>query len=57
MVSDVHGNFIVNNGSATAEDVLSLIELIKDRARTVRGIELETEVEILGEGNPGKVEQ
>ena len=50
MVSDVHGNFIVNDGTATAGDVLSLIDLIKERARTTRGIELETEVEILGEG-------
>lgn len=50
MVSDVHGNFIVNDGSATASDVLGLIEVIKQRARTARGIELETEVEILGEG-------
>jgi len=50
MVSDIHGNFIVNDGTATAGDVLSLIDLIKERARTTRGIELETEVEILGEG-------
>jgi len=50
MVSDVHANFIVNDGSATAQDVLNLIEIIKQRARAARGIELETEVEILGEG-------
>lgn len=49
MVSDVHGNFIVNDGHATARDVLALIEVIKDRARMARGIELHTEVEILGE--------
>ena len=48
-VSDVHGNFIVNDGSATAGDVLNLIEVIRDRVRSARGIELETEVEILGE--------
>ena len=50
MVSDVHANFIVNDGTATARDVLNLIELIKQRAKTTRDIELETEVEILGEG-------
>jgi UDP-N-acetylenolpyruvoylglucosamine reductase len=50
MVSDMHGNFIVNDGHATARDVLNLIAVIKDRARSARGIELETEVEILGEG-------
>lgn len=49
VVSDVHGNFIVNEGGATAADVLALIELIRARAREVRGIELETEVEIIGE--------
>jgi UDP-N-acetylenolpyruvoylglucosamine reductase len=48
-VSDVHGNFIVNDGSATAAEVLQLIENIKSVARTERGIELETEVEIVGE--------
>jgi UDP-N-acetylenolpyruvoylglucosamine reductase len=50
MVSDVHANFIVNDGTATAQDVLNLIEIIKQRARATRGIQLETEVEILGEG-------
>lgn len=50
MVSDVHGNFIVNTGNASARDVLSLIEVVKQRAKSARGIDLETEVEILGEG-------
>ena len=49
MISDEHGNFIVNQGTATAKDVLELIELIKRRAKAERGIELETEVEIVGE--------
>lgn len=49
-VSAVHANFIVNEGDASAADVLRLIELIKQEVRTARGIELETEVEILGEG-------
>ena len=48
-VSDVHGNFIVNDSTATARDVLGLIELVQERARTARGLELQTEVEILGE--------
>ncbi len=49
MVSGVHGNFIVNLGDATARDVLALIEKIKACARNERGLELHTEVEILGE--------
>ena len=49
VVSDLHGNFIVNDGGATARDILNLIEIIKDRAKSARGIDLETEVQILGE--------
>jgi UDP-N-acetylmuramate--L-alanine ligase/UDP-N-acetylenolpyruvoylglucosamine reductase len=48
-VSDVHGNFIVNEGGATASEILELIDQIKARARKERGIELETEVQIVGE--------
>src|SRR6058998_1517592 len=48
-VSEVHGNFIVNDGGATAADMLELIEKIKGVARAKRGIELETEVQIVGE--------
>ena len=49
VVSAEHGNFIVNDGSATARNILDLIDLLKQRAKTGRGIELETEVEIIGE--------
>ncbi len=49
VVSAVHGNFIINDRDATARDVLQLIEFIQTRARTERGIELRTEVEIIGE--------
>ena len=48
-VSEVHGNFIVNDGGATAVEMLELIEKIKTTAREMRGIELETEVQIVGE--------
>ncbi|MEP6685139.1 MAG: UDP-N-acetylmuramate--L-alanine ligase [Verrucomicrobiota bacterium] len=48
-VSKVHGNFIVNDGGATAAEVLELIERIQRIAREKRGIELETEVQIVGE--------
>ena len=49
VISDVHGNFIINEGHATASDVLQLIEIIKQRAKAAHGIELETEVQIIGE--------
>jgi len=48
VVSAEHGNFIINDGTATARDILELIELIKQRVRTERGLELELEVEIVG---------
>ncbi len=47
-VSLEHGNFIVNDGRATARDVLALMDLIRQRAQADRGIELETEVEVIG---------
>ena len=47
-VSDVHGNFIVNDGGATAEEVLTLIGEIKAAAERSHGIKLETEVQIVG---------
>jgi UDP-N-acetylmuramate--L-alanine ligase/UDP-N-acetylenolpyruvoylglucosamine reductase len=48
-VSEVHGNFIVNDGGATAAEMLQLIGKIQNEARAKRGIELETEVQIVGE--------
>lgn len=48
-VSEIHGNFIVNDGGATARDALELIAIIRRTAREQRGIELETEVQIIGE--------
>lgn len=47
-VSEIHGNFIVNDGGATSEDVLTLIKEIQTAAQRIRGIELETEVQITG---------
>lgn len=48
-VSEIHGNFIVNDGGATAEEVLKLIEEIKQVVLEKREIVLETEVQIVGE--------
>lgn len=49
VISDVHGNFIVNDANASARDILALIDLAKEKARSARGIELHTEVQIVGE--------
>lgn len=48
MVSDVHANFIVNAGGATAADVVSLIRLIHEAVKNEHGIELRPEVRFLG---------
>lgn len=48
-VSNKHANFIINNGNATARDVLYLIKEIEKRVREVFGIELDREIQILGE--------
>ena len=47
-VSEVHGNFIVNDGGASASDILALIGEIQKTAKEKRGITLETEVQITG---------
>lgn len=48
-VSEMHGNFIVNLGSATAKDIIGLIELVREKVRERMGIDLEPEVKIIGE--------
>jgi len=48
-VSEVHGNFLVNEHNATGADMLELIAQVKRRALQERGIHLETEVQIIGE--------
>ena len=48
-VSPRHANFIVNKGKATAADILALIGFIQDKARKEKGIDLETEVIVVGE--------
>lgn len=51
-VSHEHGNFIVNRGKADAHDVLRLIDEIRAEAREQRGIDLETEIQVVGEDQP-----
>jgi UDP-N-acetylenolpyruvoylglucosamine reductase len=51
-VSAVHANFIITDGAAAARDVLELIELIRARVKSARGIDLQTEVEIVGDDVP-----
>lgn len=48
-VSIKHAGFVVNKGNATAEDVLKLIEIIKQTVLEKCGKEIELEIEIVGE--------
>ncbi len=47
IVSTKHANWIENSGEATAEDVLALIQQIKDVVEEKEGVELEAEVRYL----------
>lgn len=47
-ISEMHGNFIVNTGTAKAEDVLNLIQHVKKTIYDLYEIKMETEVEIIG---------
>jgi UDP-N-acetylmuramate dehydrogenase len=47
-ISEMHGNFIVNAGNATAGDVLALIQHVKDTIYSLYNVKMETEVEIIG---------
>jgi len=47
-ISEIHGNFIVNTGGATAADVAALMKMARDEVMRVHGIELQPEVRFLG---------
>ncbi len=57
MVSVDHANFIVNTGTATAEDIIILISFIKQQVRDQFGVQLEEEIRYLGfeSANPTNV--
>ena len=48
-VSPVHANYLVNHGGGTAEDALRLIDHVRETVWEKMGIELESEVRVLGE--------
>ena len=47
-ISEVHGNFIINEGGATADDVISLMRKVKNKVREEQGIDMQPEVGLLG---------
>lgn len=48
-VSPKHSGFIINSGNAAAKDILELIEYVKKVVKEKFGVELNTEVRIIGE--------
>ena len=51
-VSPKHANFIINTGDARADDVEALIRYVQQQVKLQSGIELETEVRVVGEYEP-----
>ncbi len=47
-VSEVHGNFVVNQGGARAQDIVALASMVKMKVRDELGIMLEDEVQLVG---------
>jgi UDP-N-acetylmuramate dehydrogenase len=47
-VSPTHGNFIVNEGGASADDIRRLIERCRDQIRSTFGVELRDEIVYVG---------
>ena len=47
-VSTKHSGFIINKGEATANDITELIKLVQKRVKKNSGIDLKTEVRIIG---------
>ena len=48
-VSEKHCGFVINKGDATATDIYSLIQTVRDRVREKSGIVLDCEVRFLGD--------
>ena len=48
VVSDKHANFIINDNDASADDIESLIDHVRKTVREQQGVELHTEVRIVG---------
>ncbi len=54
-ISEKHANFIINCGDARCADVLRLIERVRHRILKLYGLELELEIEVVGERKITKV--
>jgi UDP-N-acetylmuramate dehydrogenase len=48
-ISPLHGNFFINHDNTKAEDIRALIELVIKTVKEKQGVDLELEVELVGE--------
>jgi UDP-N-acetylmuramate dehydrogenase len=51
-ISQVHANFVINGGSATASDVKALIDRARSTVQARFGVTLELEIQLIGEWRP-----
>jgi UDP-N-acetylmuramate dehydrogenase len=50
-ISPLHGNFFINHTNTKAEDIRALIQLVQKTVKEKEGVELELEIELIGEWN------
>jgi UDP-N-acetylmuramate dehydrogenase len=50
-ISQVHGNFFLNRGKGTAKDIAELIELSRNAVKDQFGVDLELEIQFIGDWN------
>src|SRR5258706_2541097 len=48
-ISPLHGNFFINHAITKAEDIRALIQLVQKTIKEKQGVDLELEVELIGE--------
>jgi UDP-N-acetylmuramate dehydrogenase len=49
MVSEKHANFIVNQGAASAKDVLALVRKVRAAVARKTGVTLDMELKVVGQ--------
>ncbi len=49
VISEAHANFFINKGNASANDIAALIALVKDRVAEKFNVELELEIQFIGD--------
>ena len=50
-ISPLRGNFFINHPNTKAEDIRALIQLVQKTVKEKQGVELELEIELIGEWN------